>query len=308
LCIDQVNPHLLNRAGLALRALAHWWKLHPEDLHPTNGQLVDTLRALDQIRVDERTIARGLKDLNKIGLVLLERIENHAVGRRIVGEQPPDRSVTPDRSGAPDLSRLTLNVLPEEEHSKTSNVGQNSSVRGDRTVAPPAEPARRSSFEPTRSEPQPTGLANVLGRLTVAIGNEQKEKLPLTGGSNLRRPPALKLHQVIKRLDQADCSSEDLGVIVARLGGEYGPAYQGFYRKVCTAIRTGREPFGSIISAIEEAERESVKNRGAAFVAACKRTMPSLSGGPDPEPSRQAHPGSGGNSAPDSRQSNKSVG
>jgi hypothetical protein len=122
-------------------------------------------------------------------------------------------------------------------------------------------------------------------------------KLPLAGGD--ARPRAkgtdLKLTQVLARLDVPEVDPEEQQWAVARLAGEYGPAFKPFYWKVVEAVRQGREPLGKLMEAVEEAGRHGVKDRGRAFTAACKRTMSSLaSRTPGPGPNRQAHPGPGG--------------
>jgi len=301
-CIEQIDYRLLNRAGLALRALAHWRLGNPTDDTPSNGQLRDQLRSLDGLEVDERTIRRGINDLAAAGLVTIETLRHHPVGRRIQMEPPPDRSVPPDSNPRTDLSGLTLNVI-ELNSKSTYYVRPDSSVRGGGQNCPPPDRTVRRVEPYTDPEtiPPASPIGRVFERLALAIGggDEVQGKLPLTGGTPRPRDKGteLRLTQVLGRLEIPDDGTNQRWAI-GRLKGEYGASYEPFYRKVAEAVRVGREPVGKLLDAVEEAGREGVKNRGAAFVAACKRTMKTLgreAGTPDPGPYRQAHPGSGEN-------------
>jgi hypothetical protein len=312
--LESIDPRLLSRPGLVLRALQLHQAVNPGDTHPTVGQLA----AAGGIQT--RTVIRGLAELVQLGLISIRPDPSNKVGRSIhlIGVMDmsacqlpelsgtPDKVVTPDKVGAPQLAPPPLNVSYVGRRSASApdvQRGADNFGTPDKPVTPPDNPFSKPG----------NPILERLERLRLAIGPEHQEKLPLTGGDPTPRAKGteLRLCQVLGRLEVPECDETDLQWAIARLKGEYGPGFEGFYRKVCEQTRLGREPIGRLIAAVEEASREGVKNKGAAFIAACRRTMPTLAGTPDPGPNRQSSPGVRAENivpAPDRGQFNQSVG
>lgn len=296
-----IDSRFLNRAGLTWRALLAWWRLNPTDDHPTNGQLRDQLRALDLADVDERTIARGIADLAALGVLAVEPDRRHRVGRRIAWT--PDNSVTPDRTGAPESSPQTDQARQSCQPSYVlrSNDADTNVIRDGRDkVVTPDNPVTPEAALPGTIAGGIASIADgVMQRLALAVGMERQPQLGFRANAPAARPTSNspKLMQVLGRLDCSDCTDTDLQWAIARLAGEYGPEYRPFYRNACVKVRAGGMALATLIESVEEAEREGVKNRGAAFVAAVQRRRGA--GTPTPGPNHQAHPGVGDRTVPD---------
>ena len=305
LCLESLPPSLLSRPGLVLRALHLWWGGQPGDLHPT----VDQLARVSGL--ETRTVQRGLADLEILGLIVIQRERDHPVGRSIRPAEGVTALSGGGNLGAPELSggdshpltELSPHYVESTFEPKYVSRGTPSLSRGDRRDTP------AQGMVPTVAGGIGAVADQVMTRLALSVGMEQQQGLRFQGERASVRPPSdsPRLGQVLSRLESADCDETELQWAVSRLAGEYGPEFRPFYRSACSKVRTGTLALGVLLDSVEEASREGVKNRGAAFVAAVQRRG-GKAGTPTPGPNRQAHPGVGEATVPDSVQPIKSVG
>lgn len=162
-----IEIELLSRAGMAWHALLDHWHDDPDDLHPTNEQLLDRLGN----RVHKNTLLRGLAELVKYGKIRIGTDRTHPVGRRI-------EPATLLEQGRPTLSIHTVDGGLSSETPYVLRVELDSlhvDVRGLSSETPPSiDPIEPLNKLIARLQTHPDSIEPLVDRLCREYGDKYR--------------------------------------------------------------------------------------------------------------------------------------